>query len=236
MKELPTPETYEESLTCLPYRDSLRRVIDHVVEHALRGGSLVDVMSGPGYLLGEIGRARGDLSLTGVDIDPRYVAFGRKTYPNAVFRRRDVLFWKPVQKFDVVLCTGAIHHVPYERQERAIANIASLVKPGGFAVISDCYVNEYTNETERKRAAAKLGYEYLKATIDNGASDEVLQWALDILYNDVLMAEYKTSIEKRLPLLRKYFRSISSLKIWPNTEHGHFPPTGYGDYVHVCVN
>jgi SAM-dependent methyltransferase len=134
-----------------------------------------------------------------------------------------------------VVCTGAIHHVPYQQQEQAIENIASMVRSGGFAVISDCYVGDYANEVERKLAAAKLGYEYLKTTIENGAPDDVVEWTVDILHNDVLAAEYKMSLEKRMPLLERYFRSISTRKIWPREEQTP-SLSGFGDYVHFCAN
>lgn len=236
MKQLPETEIYEAGLAYWPYKASLQTVLDHVVAHAPQNGSLVDVMCGPGYLLGKIGEKRQDLVLYGVDIDDRYVSHGNRTYERAAFGRGDVLGWQPPVPIDVVICTGAIHHVPYEKQGLAIENIASMVKPGGFAIISDCYVDDCANEMERKLAAAKLGYEYLKTTIENGAPDAVVGWTVDILSNDVLMEEYKMSIEKRMPLLERHFRSISTAKTWPHHEHGAMPLTGYGDYVHVCVN
>jgi SAM-dependent methyltransferase len=236
MKQLPESEIYKDGLAYWPYKDSLQAVLDHVITHTPQNGSLLDIMCGPGYLLGKIAEKRSDLVLYGVDIDARYVSHGNRTYERAVFERGDVLSWRPTAPFDVVVCSGAVHHVPYEQQERAIANIASIVKPGGFAIISDCYVDDYANEMERRLAAAKLGYEYLKVTIENGAPSTVLGWTVDILYNDVLMDEYKMSLEKRMAILRKHFRSISTLKAWPKSEQNFQSPSGYGDYIHVCVN
>ncbi|HEV7449686.1 MAG TPA: class I SAM-dependent methyltransferase [Candidatus Paceibacterota bacterium] len=229
MKELPEAETYEEGLEYWPYRSSLAKVIDTICEKAPQGATLLDMMCGPGYLLGKIGKRRPDLKLTGVDIDERYVPYGQKTYPKAQFEKGDVLTWRPKELFDVVVCTGSVHHVPYDKQEAAVANMASMVKPGGFAIISDAYVDDYSNETERKQAAAKLGYEYIRETIANGGSDKVVEWTVDILWNDVLMHEFKTSFKKRLPILEKYFAKVETTKTWPNIE------SDYGDYVHICT-
>lgn len=234
MTQLPGAKIYEAGLEYWPYRDSLQVVLDHVVTHTPQTGRLLDIMCGPGYLLGKISEMRDDLWLYGVDNDDRYVSHGNDTYKDVVFEHGDVLTWRPKVAMNVVLCTGAAHHIPYELQGAAFANIASMVKPEGFAIISDCYVNDYADEKGRKLAAAKLGYEYLRATIENGAPDDVVKSTVDILYNDVMMIEYKMSIGQRLKLLERHFRSISTMKTWPKDEPS-FASKGYGDYVHVCV-
>ena len=73
-----------------------------------------------------------------------------------------------------------------------------------------------------------MGYEYLIETIKNNASDPVVGWTIDILYNDVLKQEFKTSLEKRLPIFDKYFKKIETIKSWPDTK------SGYGDYISIC--
>ena len=229
MKELPVPETYEEGLEFWPYRASLKLVLDSICSESPKNARLLDVMCGPGYLLGKIKEKRPDLLLSGVDIDDRYIAYGKDTYEDVSFEMGDVLSWQPKDKFDVVVCTGSVHHVPYDLQETAIKNISSFVKSGGLVIISDCYVNDYANETERKQSAAKLGYEYIRETIANGGSDKVVEWTVDILWNDVLMHEFKPSFEKRFPILKKYFTEVKTFKTWPDET-----PPGYGDYVHVC--
>ena len=231
MKALPIPETYEDGLKYWPYRKSLAAVREHVVDHAPMNATVLDVMCGPGYLLGQIAKRRSDLSLAGVDIDERYVPYGRATYPGVSFEQGDVLAWKPESTFDVVLCTGSLHHIPYAKQEDAIAAIAAMVRSSGFAIISDCYVDDFEGEIERKLAAAKLGHEYLVETIRNGAPDKVVEWTVDILWNDVLEHEYKTSVEKRLLQLKKHFTDVLTSRIWPS----HSADTGYGDYVHICT-
>lgn len=228
MRELPESETYEEGLSYWPYKTSLATVLKIVREQAPKNGSLLDIMCGPGYLLSKIKEVRPDLRLTGVDIDERYVSYGQKTYLGISFEKGDVLDWKPKTQFDMVLCTGSVHHIPYEHQGAAITNIVRMAKPDGLVIISDCYVDDYSTETERKLAAAKLGHEYIRETIKNGGSDRVIDWTIDILWNDVFRHEFKPSLQKRLPLLQNNFADIQTLKAWPEFE------SGYGDYIHIC--
>ncbi|MEK7109287.1 MAG: class I SAM-dependent methyltransferase [Patescibacteria group bacterium] len=230
MKRLPESEIYERGLSYWPYRTSLQAVLEKVVNSTPAKASLLDVMCGPGYLLGQIAKKRSDLTLHGIDIDKRYVQYGRKKYPDITFEKGDVLKLQPGCRFDVVVCTGSLHHLPYNRQEDGVVAIASMVKPDGFVIISDCYVDDYNDETERKVAAAKLGYEYLKETIENGAPDPVVEWTADILWNDVLMHEFKTSVAKRLPMLQKHFAAVMTSKKWPAERSD-----GYGDYIHTCA-
>lgn len=228
MKGLPDSKIYEQELRYMPYRDSLQKVLDYICKNAPANGTLLDLMCGPGYLLGKIASKRKDLKLNGVDIDKRYINFSRKKYPRIDFEMGNVLSWKSKELFDVVICTGSLHHIPYNQQKNAVKKMASLVKPEGFAIISDCYVDDYSNETERKLAAAKLGYEYLRETIQNGANQQVIESTIDILWNDVLIKEFKISLKKRLPIFERIFGRVETLKTWPKFK------SEYGDYISIC--
>ena len=145
--------------------------------------------------------------------------------PHIAFETGDVLTWNPSHPFDVFTCTGALHHVQYDQQEEAVRRMANMIHQHGFGIISDCYVGSYSNEKERKLAAAKMGYEYLKATIRNGSTDDVTAVTADILKNDVMGIEFKTSLARRLPIFHKFFTSVETYKTWPDEE------TDYGDYI-----
>lgn len=226
-ERMPSAEVYEEELKFMPYAASLRRVVDLVVARAPKHGRLVDLMSGTGHLLGEIAKRRNDLSLLGVDIDPRYIAFAREHHPGIIFEHGDVLDWQPAELFDVFTCTGALHHVPYAQQEDAVRNMANMIHPQGLGIISDCYIGDYAHELGRKLAAAKMGYEYLVRTMRNGSHDEVTAVTIDIMKHDVMGIEFKTALALRLPIFNKYFGKVETFKTWPEKE------TDYGDYVSV---
>jgi 2-polyprenyl-3-methyl-5-hydroxy-6-metoxy-1,4-benzoquinol methylase len=228
MIDLPSSEIYEQELFYMPYRKSLQKVLEIICEQSPPDGSLLDLMCGPGYLLGEIAEKRSDLSLKGVDFDERYINHAREKYSGIEFEVGDVLSWNPKDPYDVVICTGALHHIQYENQAMMIKRIASIVKPKGPVIISDCYIDDFSNEAERQLAAAKLGYEYMKETIMNGAPREVVKATADILHNDVMMDEFKTSLSKRLRSIKDNFGEIEIIKTWPETD------SEYGDYIIVC--
>jgi 2-polyprenyl-3-methyl-5-hydroxy-6-metoxy-1,4-benzoquinol methylase len=229
-ERMPEAEVYEEELKYMPYAASLRKVVELVVSRAPRNGRLVDLMCGTGYLLGEIGKQRRDLSLVGIDIDSRYVDFAREHHPGIDFERGDVLFWQPTRALDIFTCTGALHHVPYEQQEHAVRNMANMIHALGLGIVSDCYIGDYNDELERKLAAAKMGYEYLVETMRNGSPDEVTAVTAEILRNDVMGVEFKTSLALRLPVFKKFFRGVETFKTWPDEQ------TDYGDYVTALEN
>ena len=226
--ELPEAALYEAELRYMPYRDSLSRVLSLVVRDAPRSSRVLDLMCGTGFLLGKIAEQARDLVLVGVDIDPRYITHGKKAYPGIGFECGNVLDWQSESLYDLILCTGALHHVEYELQGKALANTVTLLKPGGTVIISDCYIDDYDNEVDRQIAAAKLGYEYLIATIANGAPPNVVEETVKILRNDVMREEFKTSLAKRLALLGSFFTKVETLKSWPDYE------SEFGDYIHIC--
>lgn len=227
MKGLPDSKIYEQELEYWPYKASWNKVLDYICQNTPKNGYLIDLMCGPGYLLDKISKKRKDLLLKGTDIDKRYIVFAQKKYPHIDFELRDVFSLKEKKQFDVIICTGSLHHIQYERQEEVVKIMASMVKPEGFVLISDCYINNYSNEQERKIEAAKLGYEYLKGTIQNGAPEVVIEPCIDILWNDVFMKEFKTSMKKREIIFKKIFKDIETLKTWPTFK------SEYGDYITI---
>jgi SAM-dependent methyltransferase len=226
--DMPRPETYEEGLQHWPYQVSLEAALKAAIKHAPACGKLLDVMCGPGYLLSQIAKQRADLKLCGVDLDKKYLGYGRATYPCISFLHGNALTWQPHERYDVVTCTGSLHHVSYEDQERVVRNIATMVKPGGVVVLTDTYIRDYGSEIERKIAATTLGCQYLFETIKSGAPENVVAWTVEILRNDVLQYEFKTSLKKRLPVIGKHFAKIHTTRTWPATE------SGYGEYLHIC--
>jgi len=230
MKGLPDSKVYEQELQYWPYITSWNKVLDYLTENVPKNGTLLDLMCGPGYLLGKIAERRPNLKLRGVDIDNRYIPHAKDKYPQIDFELGDVLTWTPDEQYDAVICTGSLHHIPYDKQEEAVRKMASMVKPDGFVLISDCCIDDYANEAERKIAAAKLGHEYLRETIQNGAPDPVIEATIEILWNDVLMKEFKTSMKKRQVIYERVFGNVETIKTWPTFE------SEYGDYISICRN
>jgi 2-polyprenyl-3-methyl-5-hydroxy-6-metoxy-1,4-benzoquinol methylase len=229
--KMPPSEIYESELEFMPYKKSLKRIEDIVCKETPRHKSVLDLMCGPGVLLGRIKTRRKDLLLRGVDNNIEYVRHASQRYPCIVFDYADALEWKPDKLYDLVLCTGALHHISYERQEEMIRKISRIITPNGLAIISDCYIDDYQDETERALAAAKLGYEYLTQTIKNGAPKDVVKETAEVLTRDVLLdGEYKISLFQRQQIFRKYFSIVNTETIWRPCVEGEC-----GDYITLLV-
>ena len=174
MKQLPDPAIYEEELRNTPWGEMIREVILRSDRRAPFCGDLVDLMCGPGYLLHTLHEQRPDLNLKGVDNDPRFVDFAKARTDGVEFVSKDVLKWRATHKYDVVTCTGSLHHLAYDQQEPFIRKIADILKPDGVAIIGDPYISDYQNELERRLGAAELGDAFTTNAIRMFASDEMI--------------------------------------------------------------
>jgi len=190
MQNLPTAETYAKEVLYMPWGILTKQVIDFVVKNVPENGTVLDLLCGTGNLLGDLQKQRPDISYTGADLEQEFIKYANEQYPGIEFIKADAFKWTSAMKNDAVLVTGGLHHLPYEKQE------AFIKKDKGFAIIADPYIDDYSSETERRVAAAKLGYEYLLATMKNGASDDVLLATAGLIGNDVVMVEFKNSIKK----------------------------------------
>ena len=230
MKPFPDSKIYEQEFEFMPWRILIKEILEIIEKEVPEKGSVLDLMCGPGHLLGKIADIRSDLNLEGVDISEEFVQYAKSKYPNISFQIADVLSWNPKKKYDLILCTGGLHHLPYDKQKLFLERIPDFLSPNGFAIFADSYIDDFSNESERKQAAAKLGYEYLVAVIKNNAPDEIIEATVDIFYNDVMGFECKTSIKKLEPFFKKLFSQVEINKTWPDTD------SGYGDYYIVCKN
>ena len=224
MKQLPRSDIYEQEFQYMPWGVLIDEVLDVVVAESPRGGRVLDLMCGPGYLLGKIRERRKDLTLTGVDINEEFIAFARSKYADIGFILSDVLHFQQETLYDLVICTAGIHHLPYSEQESFLERAASMLNRGGFYIFADPYISDYEHEEERRLAAAELGYEYLTAVLRKDAPKEIIQAVVDILFNDVMGYEYKTSLKKIKPVFEGIFSHVEVHKTWPKiaSEYGEY--------------
>jgi 2-polyprenyl-3-methyl-5-hydroxy-6-metoxy-1,4-benzoquinol methylase len=227
VQNLPTSETYEKEFHYMPWGKLINEIKTLVSSQVAQNGKVLDLLCGPGYLLGQLQKMRPDLSYYGVDLESEFITHAKELYPDITFEVADAFEWKTETLYDVVLCTGGLHHLPYNQQESFVEKLSKLIKSDGFAIMADPYIDDFSNEAERKIAGAKLGYEYLAITIRNGATDDVIKAAIEILSNDVQLVEFKSSVKKNKAIFEKYFSKIEMHKTWPDSE------TEYGDYYFI---
>lgn len=215
----------------MPWGLLIKKVLSYVMKTAPRGGRVLDLMCGPGYLLSKLQARRKDLYFTGVDIDPRYVRYAKKKYPKIEWMQADSVRWESKKKFDIILCTGGLHHLPYTQHKRFLQKLSHLITKNGVCIVADPYIAPYRTEKDRRLAAAKLGSEYLEAVLLNNAPDDMVSASIDIMHNDILPhGEYKTYPGRIQKLSARYFSSVKHSKTWPKSK------SEYGDYIFYFKN
>jgi trans-aconitate methyltransferase len=227
MQNLPSAEVYEKEFKYMSWGILIHEVEDYIVKNAPKEGKVLDLLCGPGYLLGTLKGKRNDLECLGVDLDPEFISHAKAKYPDINFEVADAFNWKSDDQYDVILVTAGLHHLPPEQQENFVQKVFTLLKPNGFAIVGDPYIDDYSNEKERKIAGAKLGYEYLAETIRNNGTEDMIDAAIQVMINDVKLVEWKSSVVKNTPVFKKYFSQVEMHKTWPKEE------TGYGDYYFI---
>ncbi len=111
------------------------RVIDPLLDDAKvgRGARVLDVATGPGYVAARA--ADRGASVVGVDIAHQMVTLARTLHPAIEFRQgdaEDLPF--PDNSFDAVVANFGVLHLG--RPERAAAECARVLKPGGSLALS----------------------------------------------------------------------------------------------------
>lgn len=229
---MPPPEVYLAEYRYMPWGGVIDRVVTEIVDYTAPHAQIVDLMCGPGLLAGRISEARPDLCIVGLDIDPAYVAYAQQHFTTASFSCTDVMTLQECGRYDVAICTGALHHLPFEDQPRFLDAVFCLLKPSGSFILAEPCIAPYRTETERQMAAAQLGYDYLLEVIRRGASSDVLRATCEILQRDILLdGEYKTYAEAIVHELRYHTNNIEVIQFWPHRPDGN--PV-YGDYIFIC--
>jgi 2-polyprenyl-3-methyl-5-hydroxy-6-metoxy-1,4-benzoquinol methylase len=230
MQKNPSPEIYDSFYRITSWGLLMQNLIEYITNNAPRNANILDLMCGTGYLLNIVSKKRKDLICEGIDLNKEFIEYAQTKKSDISFKIGDVLKWESNKEYDIIVCSGGIHHLRDEDKDIFINRIAVSLDKKGVAILADPYINDYTNETERKLSVAKLGYEYIRYAIEKQALDKELEAVIDILYNDILDFEHKTSISKMRSILNQYFKHIVVTKVWgvANAE--------IGDYYIICKN
>jgi len=137
-------ESYDRSiLQWLLFGPSHRAIIARIrAEHGDRPIRILDVGCGTGVFAAKIRQALPNAQVVGVDLVVGMLAKGSERWK----RHADAVF--PVQAdserlpfargaFDVVTCANSFHHYPH--QDRAVAEMRRVLRPGGRLLLVDGY-------------------------------------------------------------------------------------------------
>ena len=123
-------------------------------------GSVLDIGTGPGWLLVRLHQECPELQLTGLDASSSMVTKARNNITNAGFS--DIIEVKEGYadnipfadgSFDVVVSTGSIHH--WKRPIAGLNEIYRVLKHGGYALMYDLVTD--TPASVLRKAASEFG-------------------------------------------------------------------------------
>jgi ubiquinone/menaquinone biosynthesis C-methylase UbiE len=133
------------------FRRIYRRFVSDLKDKVPASARLLDVGTGPGYLLGYLAQQRPDLELFGLDLSHHMISGGRRRLTNlasgtgihGLVGNSQVLPFKEAS-FDQALVTFSFHI--WSEPARAVAEMVRVLKPGGRA-----WIYEMNREAARRQ-------------------------------------------------------------------------------------
>ena len=145
------------------FRRIYRRLAADLAAGLPLGARLLDVGTGPGYLLGHLARPRPDLSLFGMDLNYRMIRRGRpggvSLIPSGLrqFLVADALALPfAAGVFHQVLASFTFHN--WQEPEAGIREIMRVLKPGGRALIYEMNLEASAQDLRRFAGEEKLPF------------------------------------------------------------------------------
>ncbi|MBI1309090.1 MAG: methyltransferase domain-containing protein [Proteobacteria bacterium] len=117
------------------------RIFDNLAPFP-RGAHVLDLGCGNGTGLVALARNHAPASLTGIDEDPAQIALARTRLEKSGVTARLIeanaeKITLPAHTYDVITCTGCLHHVP--KWKSALAEVARLLRHGGLLYMFEIY-------------------------------------------------------------------------------------------------
>ncbi len=90
----------------------------------------------------------------GFDYSPGIVSEVKNLYPGLKVYEQDVTTFRCTRKFDLIMISGGLHHVP-DYAEKVVRNLSECLESGGYFVISEPTNNNFINKKIRDRIYRK---------------------------------------------------------------------------------
>ena len=135
--------------------------IVHDISHYLDAGRILDVGTGPGWLLLKLNQLNRHFTVSGVDISESMIEMARKNIRNAGKSNEIEIYTASAadlpfadNSFDLVVSTGSAHH--WKNATVCLNEIHRVLKPGKYSLIYDLVSD--TPKTILKAMARDFGY------------------------------------------------------------------------------
>jgi SAM-dependent methyltransferase len=226
---LPIPNAYELEYKYWPWGKLVNFVYDWLLTNAPRNSCIIDYMCGTGYLLHHLANKRTDISFYGCSITQEFIKHAHKNYINIDVQLKDALEYIPLNKPNIIIATGGIHHLDYSKQAVFIKKVASELSKNDTFIVGEEVINPFETDLERKLSVLKLSSSLIEYVINQNAPHQIIKAALELQNIDMFeLGEYKLTLKRLKELMIPYFKIAELIKIWPDVSEE------YGDYVLIC--
>lgn len=126
------------------------RVISKKIQDKKKA-ELVELGCGPGQLLRLVSQLA-NINLTAIDIDLNFINFAKKIVGHLPVQimSADIITYQHHCPVDIFFSQGVHHHIPKGKPTTTyLKNVYTQLKSGGYYILSDEFIAEYTNEQER---------------------------------------------------------------------------------------
>jgi SAM-dependent methyltransferase len=176
----------------------------------LKDSAVLDIGSGTGFYIG-IWTELKAASISGVDITQVAVENLKKVFPENNFSQCDIggdisPYKNELGNKDCISCMDVLFHIVDDaRYEKAILNISSLLKPGGYFFFSDNFLKKETKRTQHQVCHTK---DHLYALFEKAGLEVVSHKPFMVLSNypidsnNKLLHAYWFLIENTVALIK----------------------------------
>ena len=172
----------------ITHRDRNQRLleIELLSKYLPSGKRILDIGCGNGFSTAVFAKSAAEI--VGIDYAPAMIERAKRNFghvPNVSFRSQDVLSLDfPPDSFDVVISQRCLINLgTWDNQQKAISNIANVVKPGGFF-----FLQEGTRQGRARLNEVRelLGLSRMPSVPFNLDFDEEILWPYVRRYFDVV--------------------------------------------------
>lgn len=137
------------------------------------GGDVLELAAGTGIWTKRLAAVA--RSVTAIDASPQMIEINRNKVaaPNVNYVLSDLFEWNPQTPYDGVFLGFWISHVPTERLDGFLSNVAAALKPGGKIFFVDSRPDQ--SMSARNHVLPEPGSQTMKRLLNDGSSFDIVK-------------------------------------------------------------